>query len=342
MPSMERKNFIKLYKGKNVLITGGLGFIGSNLAIRLVNLGANVSIVDSLIADHGANFFNVEPIKNKINIITSDIRDRNIISRLIKEKHYIFNLAGQVSHIDSMHNPYQDLEINCTSQLSLLEACREHNPTVKIVFASTRQIYGKPKYLPMDENHVLQPIDVNGINKAAGEQYHILYSNVYGIRTCSLRLTNTYGPRQLIKHNKQGFIAWFINRLILGKKISIFGDGTQLRDLNFVDDVVEAHLLAATKKEADGEIFNLGSNIHISLEDLVKKMIKIYGKGEYELVPFPEDKKKIDIGSCYCSFDKIEKKLGWRPQVSLDEGLKKTFAYYKKNKEHYLDNQKVK
>jgi UDP-glucose 4-epimerase len=323
------------FRGKKILITGGLGFIGSNLAIRLVKYGVDVTIVDSLIPDYGGNLFNIEEIKDKVHVNIADVRDRSSMSYLVRGKDYIFNLAGQVSHIDSMSDPFTDLEINCVSQLSILEACRNHNKDVKIVYAGTRQQYGKPNYLPVDERHLVQPTDVNGINKMAGEWYHILYCRVYGIRTTSLRITNTYGPRLLMKHNRQGFAGWFIRQVIDSERIKIFGDGSQVRDFTYVDDVVEAILLAATNEKADGDFFNLGSLEHISLLEFVKLLIELNGSGSYEIVPFPEDKKKIDIGSFYSDYSKIKNTLGWEPTIDLREGLSRTLEYYKKYKSYY-------
>ncbi len=328
------------FAGKKVLITGGLGFIGSNLAIRLVELGADVLIVDSLIPDYGGNLFNIEPIKDKVRVNIADVRDVNSMNYLVRGQDYLFNLAGQVSHIDSMRDPYTDLEINCRAQLSILEACRHNNPLVKIVYAGTRQVYGVPEYLPVDENHILHPTDVNGINKMAGEWYHILYNNVYGIRAVSLRLTNTYGPRLLMKHNRQGFVGWFIRLAIDNEEIQIFGDGSQMRDLNYVDDVVEAMLLAAVYDGANGRIFNLGKSPPVSLLEFVQVLLGVcqefgVGKGGYRLVPFPPDKKRIDIGDYYADYSKIHKMLGWTPRVPLREGLWRTVAYYVQHREHY-------
>lgn len=329
-------NLTERFRGKNVLITGGLGFIGSNLAHELVKAGSNVTVVDSLLPDYGGNLFNIEEIKNKIHINLADIRSFHSIQALVKNKDIIFNLAGQVSHIDSMNDPFTDLDINCTSQLSLLEACRRNDPNVKIVFASTRQIYGKPEYLPIDETHILKPTDVNGINKMAGEWYHILYNNIHGIKACSLRLTNTFGPRQLMKHNRQGFIPWFIRQILEGEEIKIFGTGEQLRDMNYVDDVNRAFLLAAASDISNGKIYNLGHYQPISLKDFVKALIEANnGQGNYQLVPFPEEKKKIDVGSTYCSYRKIKRELGWEPKVEIKEGLKKTIDFYKQHKNHY-------
>jgi len=325
------------YRDKRVMITGGLGFIGSNLAHRLVDFGADVLIVDSLIPDYGGNLFNVEGIKDRVRINIADVRDASGMNYLVREQDYIFNLAGQVSHIDSMRDPYTDLEINCRSQISLLEACRRHNPSVKVVYASTRQIYGAPDYLPVDEKHLLHPTDVNGINKMAGEWYHILYSNVYGIRATSLRLTNTYGPRQLMKHNRQGFIGWFIRLATDGDEISVFGDGKQLRDLNYVDDVVDAFLLAGATDMVNGQVYNLGGTEPVSLLQIVETLKELNPQASYKLVPFPPEKKRIDIGDYYGDYSRIRTALGWQPQVSLREGLSKTIEYYRQHKEHYWE-----
>ncbi|MDZ7334438.1 MAG: NAD-dependent epimerase/dehydratase family protein [candidate division KSB1 bacterium] len=328
-------NFFDQFKNKRVLITGGAGFIGSNLAHYLVKCQAKVTIIDSMIPDYGGNLHNLEGILDKVAINFSDVRDRYGMQYLIKGQDYLFNLAGQVSHIDSMRDPFADLEINAKSQLSILEACRHFNPEIRIVFASTRQIYGRAKYLPVDENHPLDPPDVNGINKLAGERYHTLYSKVYGLHCSVLRLTNVYGPRQLMKHDRQGFIGWFIRQIVRGERIKIFGTGEQKRDLVFVDDVVDALLRAACSNNANGKIYNIGGAEPISLKKLVELMIEINGGGKYELVPFPDERKKIDIGDFYTDYKKIANDLGWKPTVLLREGLKRTIEYYRQHGEYY-------
>ncbi len=323
------------YRGRSILITGGLGFLGSSLAHRLVDLGADVLLVDSLVPDYGGNLFNVADIQHKLRVNVADIRDENSMDYLVRWHDVIFNLAGQVSHIDSMRDPYTDLEINCRAQLSILEACRKFNPKAKLVYASTRQIYGKPLRLPVDEMHPKRPTDVNGINKMAGEWYHILYNNVYGIRAASLRLTNTYGPRQLMKHNRQGFIPWFIRQAIEGEEILLFGDGSQQRDFTFVDDAVEAFLMAGANPAADGEFFNLGGAGPVSLKEFVEVLLDVAGGGSYRLVPFPPEKASIDIGSVYSDYVKIQETLGWKPRTPLREGLRITVDYYRENREQY-------
>jgi len=320
------------------LITGGAGFIGSNLAIKLVELEANVTIIDSFIPEYGGNLFNLEPIKNEVKLNISDVRDEHSMKYLIKDQDYLLNLAGQTSHIDSMNDPYADLEINAKAQLSILEACKRYNPTIKIVFASTRQIYGKPQYLPVDESHPLYPVDVNGINKMAGEWYHIVYNDVYKIRSVVLRLTNTYGPRMRVKDARQTFLGIWIKNVIEGNKISVFGDGKQIRDFNYVDDVVNAILLSAQSDNVNGMIFNLGADDPINLQDTAKLMIEISDKASYELVPFPAERKVIDIGNYYADYKKIKSKLGWQPKESLKDGLKLTIDFYKKYHKYYWDS----
>ena len=325
------------FSNADVFITGGCGFIGSNLARRLVGLGAKVTLVDSLLPQYGGNMANVADIRDRVEVNISDVRDTHAMAHLIQGKDYLFNLAGQTSHLDSMTDPFTDLDINATSQLAILEAARKHNPKVRIVFASTRQIYGRPQYLPVDEKHPIVPVDVNGINKVAGEAYHILYSQVYGIPCSALRLTNTYGPGMRVKDARQTFLGIWIKNLELGQPIKVFGDGLQLRDFNYVDDAVDAFLLAATRPEAIGKVMNLGSAEVINLKDLAAKMIAIAGHGSCEVVPFPPDRKAIDIGDYYSDYGLIQKLLGWAPKVGLDVGLEKTILYYRQNGKSYWD-----
>ena len=328
----------ELFSGANVLITGGLGFIGSSLARQLVALRAKVTLVDSLIPEYGGNLFNIHDIRDKVSIELTDVRDTKAMAALIKKRDFLFNLAGQTSHLDSMTDPLTDLNINAVSQLHILEACRLHNPDVKIVFASTRQIYGRPEYLPVNEKHPTNPVDVNGINKLAGESYHLLYNNIYKIRACALRLTNTYGPGMRVKDARQTFLGIWVRRVIEGKPIQVYGDGRQLRDFNFVTDVVKALLLAAGDPASEGQLFNLGAREYISLEELAVLLVRLNKHGRYELVPFPADQKAIDIGDYYGDFSKIQNALGWSPEVLLESGLAVTLAYYRKHHAHYWDS----
>ncbi|GAC1315320.1 MAG: NAD-dependent epimerase/dehydratase family protein [Chloroflexota bacterium] len=327
------------YAGKRTLVTGGMGFIGSNLAIRLLELGASVLVVDSLIPETGGNTFNLDAVKDHPNLSarTVDVRDVLAMERLVRGCDVIFNLAGQVSHIDSMQDPFTDLEINCRSQLALLEACRHNAPHTKVLFASTRQIYGRvaEDLLPVDERQAPNPVDVNGINKLAGERYHVLYNNVYGLRTSVLRLTNTYGPRMLVKNNRQTAIGWLIRQAMDGEDITIFGDGSQLRDFTYVDDVVEAFLAAGLSDAANGQVFNIGAIAPISLREVTEVLIDVAGNGAFHMQPFPPERKAIDIGSIYVDDRKIRRVLKWQPLVDMREGVARTIEFYRAHREHY-------
>jgi UDP-glucose 4-epimerase len=326
---------VEIFAGRDVLITGGLGFIGSALARRLVYLNARVTLVDSLIPEYGGNAFNVHDIKERVTINVADVRDPHAMAWLVQGRDFLFNLAGQTSHLDSMADPLTDLNINTAAQLYILEACRRHNRDVKIVFASTRQIYGRPQYLPVDEDHPLQPVDVNGVNKLAGESYHLLYNNVYGIRASVLRLTNTYGPGMRVKDARQTFLGVWIRQLLDGTPIHIFGTGEQRRDFNFIDDVVDALLRAAADPASEGQIFNLGHSEHVTLRQLADLLVPLRPGGRYDLVPFPADREAIDIGDYYSDFSKIRNALGWDPKVCLREGVSKTVDYYDRHRAHY-------
>jgi len=330
-------DYREFYRGRTVMITGGLGFIGSNLVRQLVDLGADVLIVDAMIPDYGGNLFNIAGIEDRVRVNIGDVRNESTMDVLVRNREIIFNLAGQVSHIDSMRDPFTDLEINCRAQLSMLEACRKFNPTVKVIFAGTRQIYGKPDRLPVDETHLVRPIDVNGVNKAAGEYYHLLYNNAFGVRACSLRLTNVYGPRQLIKHNRQGFIGWFIRLAIEGAEIQVFGDGSQMRDFVYVDDAADAFLRAGACDTCDGEVFNVGGTEPIAHRDLVQVLLDVAGCGSVSYVPWPPDKKQIDIGSFYTDSTKFMKASGWAPRVGLREGFERTIAFYRDHLPRYVE-----
>ncbi|MEO8069772.1 MAG: NAD-dependent epimerase/dehydratase family protein [Acidobacteriota bacterium] len=331
------EGYREFYRGRRVLITGGLGFIGSNLARRLAELGADVLLVDSLLPDYGGNLFNIAGFEDRVRVNIADIRQGTTMNYLVRGREVIFNLAGQVSHIDSMRDPHTDLEINCRSQLTILEACRQHNPETKVVFAGTRQIYGRPDRLPVDESQLVRPTDINGINKAAGENYHIVYNNVFGVRACSLRLTNVYGPRQLIRHNRQGFIGWFIRLALEGKEIQIYGDGSQVRDFVYVDDAADAFLRAGFSDECNGDVFNVGGSEPTSHRDLVALLLDQAGCGTVRFVHWPDEKRRIDIGSFYSDSTKFTKTTGWTPQVTLREGLAKTLAYYRDHFDRYVE-----
>jgi UDP-glucose 4-epimerase len=322
------------FVGKNVLITGGLGFIGATLAHRLVGYGAKVLVVDSLISEYGGNMENIRGIEDRININISDIRDVHSLRYLVKRMDLIFNLAGQTSHLDSMRDPIADLEINCAAQLSLLETLRHENPAAKVVFASTRQIYGRPDYLPVDEKHILRPTDVNGINKMAGEWYHILYNNVYGLRATALRLTNTYGPRMRIKDARQTFLGLWIRLALQGETFEVWG-GDQLRDFCYVEDAVDALLMASADPSTDGRVFNLSGDSVVSLRQVAEMLVEAAG-GQYSVCEFPSERKVIDIGDYYADDTSFRELTGWLPRVPLAEGLRRTVAYYREHLAAYL------
>jgi UDP-glucose 4-epimerase len=325
----------KYFQGKNVLITGGLGFIGSNLAHRLVAWDAKVRIVDSANPAAGGNRFNLAGIESRVELQIADLRDAAVVNEMIQGQDILFNLAGLVSHLDSMQFPQNDLNVNAACQLAIIEACRTQNPAIKIVYAGTRQVYGRARYQPVDENHPIDPVDYNGVTKRAGEMYHIVGQRVYGLHAASLRMTNTYGPRMYCKDARLTFLGDWIRRLFAGQPIEIYGTGQQIRDLNYVDDVVDALLLTVSSAAATGQVYNLGSPEPIRLLDLARLMIEIFGGGHYEIRAFPPERLRIDIGDYQGNYSKIQAELGWQPQISLRDGLARTFDYYRQQQEHY-------
>jgi nucleoside-diphosphate-sugar epimerase len=324
------------FAGRRTLVTGGLGFIGSHVARRLVELGAEVAVIDALVPGCGGNPFNLEGVRDKVDVRTADLRDGEATAAAVRGRDFVWHLAGQVSHIDSMSDPFADLENNVRASLQLLECCRRESPEVVVVLASTRQIYGRPRYLPVDEAHPCEPVDVNGIHKWAAEHYHTLYQRAYGLRSAILRLTNTYGPGQLVAHARQGFLGWFLRLAVEGGTIELMGDGEQLRDLNHVDDVVDALLLAAATPAAQGRVYNLGASPPVSLRALAELMVELAGRGSYRLVPFPPERRRIDVGSVYADWSAIHRDLGWEPRVPLRDGLSATIRFYERHLARYL------
>ncbi len=323
------------FDGARIVITGGLGFIGSALAERLAALGGDVVLIDNLAPQYGGNPFNVAPVRERVRVEIVDIRDTAALKPLLAGCDHLFNLAGQTSHLDSMQDPVADLEINCLAQLTLLEACRAVCPGATIVFASTRQIYGRPLYLPVDEKHPLHPVDVNGVNKMAGEAYHILYHDVYGTKATALRLTNTYGPRMRIKDARQTFVGVWLKLILEGEPFELWG-GAQKRDFTYVDDAVEAFLLAAASTETKGKVFNLGGEAPVSLSELAELLVAANQGGRFVRREFPAERQRIDIGNYYADDTLFRRVTGWRPQVSLADGLARSLAYFRNHLTHYV------
>jgi UDP-glucose 4-epimerase len=321
------------FGGARVVITGGLGFIGSTLAVRLAALGADLLLIDSLDPDYGGNRCNIAPVRDRVAVAIADIRDVAALRRLLGGCRYLFNLAAQTSHMGSMADPETDLAINCRAQLTLLEACRDLCPEAVIVYASTRQIYGRPRYLPVDETHPLRPVDVNGVNKMAGEAYHILFHDVHGLATTALRLTNTYGPRMRIKDARQTFLGVWLRAVLEGRPFEVW-NGTQLRDLTYVDDAVDAFLLAALSPGARGEVFNIGGE-HLRLGALADALIAAHGSGRYETRDFPAERQRIDIGDYYADDRRFRALTGWRPRVDIADGLRRSLDYFRNHLDHY-------
>lgn len=334
--SMEPNNIMESFSGKGVLITGGAGFIGSSLAQRLVGYGARVALVDILDPDTGANLFNIAGVKDKLQLTLADITDERVMIPLIKDHDYLFNLAGLSSHLGSMQSPFKDLEANVTSQLRLLELCRTNNSAIRIVYASTRQVYGVVEKIPVNERQSPSPIDHNGVSKLAASYYHMLYFKLYGMWTSTLRMTNVYGPRMRVKDDHQNFLGWWIRLLLEGKELPVYGDGRRIRDFNHVDDVVEALLLAMTNPAANGQVYNLGAE-PIRLVELAEVLIRLNGSGAYRMLPFPKNRSKIDIGDYAGDYAKIKRQLGWEPQISLEKGLLQTLEYYRKFGKNYYE-----
>lgn len=330
MPDLSRA-----YAGKNVLITGGLGFIGSNLAHRLVALDAHVTIVDALLPCCGGSLFNIKDIKDRVEVHVADVGDLDAMSHLVREKDFVFNLAGHVSHIDSLRDPRLDLHINCRCQLSVLETCRKSHPSAAILFAGTRGQYGRIAKLPVTEEHPLKPIDINGINKLAGELYHLLYHRLFGLHVCCLRLTNTYGPRHTMKNSRHGYLNWFIRLAMDDQVIQVYGEGSQLRDFNHVDDVVTAMLLALASPRTVGRTFNLGSKHPLSVLESAEAVVSACGSGRIQHTPYPEEKRAIEVGSYWADYGSFRSATGWEPTIDFREGLTRTVEFYREHRQHY-------
>ena len=317
------------------LVTGGLGFIGAGLARRLVRDGWQVTLLDARLEGHGGNRRNIAGIEDRVRVHVADARDAELLADLIPDQDVVFHLAGQRSHLDSMRDPRGDLEHNCGATIAVLEACRRLNRGARLVFTSTRQVYGRPERLPVDEAHVTRPVDVNGVHKLAAEQYFRVYAQAHGIRSCVLRLTNTYGPGMRIADERQGFLGLWIRRVLEGEDLVVFGDGSQRRDFNYLEDVVDALVRAAASERAMGEVINLGAEPAATLREVAETLIRLNGAGRCRLSPFPPEYRAIDIGDYAADFRKAASLLGWRAATGLAEGLSKTLDYYRAHGVHY-------
>jgi UDP-glucose 4-epimerase len=329
---MER---METFRGKEVLVTGGLGFIGSNLCAELVKYGAHVTIVDNMLPRQGGNLFNIRDIEDKVKVNFSDVRNGLSMNHLVKGQDYIFHLAGQVNHVDSMRNPIQDLEINCRGTLVLLEALRHNNLTARIIFAGTRGEYGSSVTLPVDENHPTNPKGIYAVTNLTAEKMVLVYDDIFGIKGACLRITNTYGPRHQMAHDEYGVFNWFIRKAVDDEAIPVFGDGRILRDFIYVEDLVECLLMVAATDSAYGEVFNIGTGVPVSFIELAKKIVRATGSGHVQFAEFTQERKEVEPGDYYADITKIKTTTGWAPRTSLEDGIRKTVEYYRKYKKEY-------
>jgi len=330
----ERNTQVSQFSDSGVLVTGGLGFIGSNLAIKLIELGARVTIVDCRNPKGGANDYNIVPIRDRVKLIDADIGNYDNLSGIVNESQYVFDLAAQVSHLESMASPRLDLEMNCAAHLELLEAIRKSAANPKLIYTGSRVQYGRITRLPVREDHPIDPVDNNGISKHAYEQYCLLYHRTYGVRASSLRITNTYGPRNVMRHARQGFVNWFVRLAIDSQPIEIFGDGKQKREYSYVDDVVDACLMCATKDNTNGNAYNVGG-FPSSVLDVAKTLAELKPGTEILFRPFPGERKPIEIGDYYSDYTRLSESTGWKPTTPLKEGLRRTIEFYETSKKHY-------
>ncbi len=325
-----------LLKDKSVLITGGLGFIGSSIAHRCVDLGAKVTLLDACLEPYGWNFANIREIEDRIHFIKGDVRDKKVIGQSVPEAEIIFHMAAQVGREISMEDPKLDTDINCMGILNILESARQMDSPPKIIYAGSRGQVGEPVYLPVNEKHPDHPTDIYGINKLAAEKYLLLYHKVYGIPAVTLRLNNVYGPRCQMHAGFYGILNWFMSNAMQGRPITVYGEGSQTRDYVYIDDVVDAFVRSAIANEVVGEICYVGSGKETVFLDMVKEIVRAVGKGEIVHVPFPESREKIDIKRFVVDITKIQTLLGWTPEVDLSEGVERTCSFYKERLDQYL------
>jgi len=324
----EANNMLRNYQGKRTLVTGGLGFIGSNLTIRLAELGARVTVIDSSVPGCGADEANLKPVRDSVTVLHRDIADTSALENHIRTADLVFNMAGEVSHTHSMKWPRRDAELNAVAQLRFLEGCARLHPGLRIVYAGTRQVYGRPRYLPVDENHPFCPVDFNGIHKGLAIQYHLLYAQLGKLDAVVLNLTNVYGPRMALWEPCQGFLGVFLRRMLQRQQLQIFGDGSQLRDPLYVDDAVDAFLMAGAAPQLPSRLYNLGGPEALSLQQIAETCSRLAGGPAPALRPFPPDHKKIDIGSYRADWTRIRTELGWQPRTHFTEGISRALLFY--------------
>lgn len=325
------------YRGKRVLITGGLGMIGSTIARKLVPNGARVTLVDSCIEPYGANVFNVQDIRDGITINISDIRDKESMKVLVRDQDIIFNLAGQVSHNDSLNDPYLDADINYIGHLNVLECLRRFNGDAVVLHAGSRLQFGRIERNPVDEFHPLRPRTPYALNKTAAENTYLFYHEVHGIRTVAFRIANPYGPRSQMRHSKYSMINWFIRQAMEGKTITIFGDGKQVRDYIFVDDLADAFIHAAVTPRCHGKVYNVGSGVGTGFRDMAEAVIAAVGSGSLAFVPWPPNYINVETGDYITDIGRIASDTNWRPSTNLVDGVRATFEYYLQHRSHYWE-----
>ena len=318
-----------------VLITGGMGFVGSNLAIKLVEQGAVVTLLDSMLPLYGGNLFNCAPIRDSVQVNFSDIRDQNSMNYIVQHQDYIFHVAGQVSHVDSISDPFTDVDINVNGTLTVLEACRKFNTSARLIFTGTRGQYGPSIRQPVDEMAPTNPMGMYAITNLTAEKIVLMYHEVHHLDCVCLRITNTYGPRHQMKHDRYGVLNWFIRLAMDDETIPIFGDGQILRDFLYVDDLTDALLQCGLANRAIGETFNVGCGTPVSFLELIQQIIAVTGKGRYEFTGFTAERKALEPGDYWSDITKIKSVIGWEPRTTLQDGLQRTVEYYTANRDFY-------
>ncbi len=324
-----------MFNNKKILVTGGLGFIGSNLSIELARQGAHVTIIDNMLPRQGGNLFNIRDIADRVSVNISDVRNQLSMNHLVKEKDYIFHLAGQVNHVDSMKNPLQDLEINCRGTMVLLEALRHYNRDAKVIFAGTRGEYGASVSLPVDEDHPTNPKGIYAVTNLTAEKLVLVYDDVFKVKGACLRITNTYGPRHQMAHDEYGVFNWFIRKAMDNEEIPVMGDGRILRDFLYVEDLVDSMLKVTLTGDAYGKVFNVGTGVPVSFIELAQKIVTIAGSGKTKFTEFTQERKEVEPGDYYADITRIKKITGWEPRVPLDEGIAKTIDFYRQFRREY-------